>query len=218
MTKDTLIILGLTLLTSTSFAKPALPETNTKPSINCLALTFDDGPSPVYTPQVLKILKKYNIKATFFIMGVNAKRYPELVKQIKNAGHVIANHSWNHPKLTKISKKELARQVNKTSNILYKITGDRPKCLRPPFGIKNKRVVNYVNSQGMHVIMWDLMSMDYKRKGTEWLVNFVLKNTKKGGDVIFHDGGKGRGQMIKALPLIIEGALKRGNCFETICG
>src|SRR5580765_7584734 len=102
-----------------------------------VALTFDDGPNPVYTPQILAILKKYNIKATFFVVGNNAKKYPELIKQEIAEGHAVNDHSMTHPMLTKVSKAQLYDEVVLSKKVIATAAGRNPKCLRYPFGASN---------------------------------------------------------------------------------
>ena len=113
-----------------------------------VALTFDDGPSP-YTPQVLAILKKYHIKATFFVVGTNAKKYPEYVKAIYDQGHVVASHSQTHPMLTKLKDDELKKEIATPSEIVNHVIGVKPKCLRYPFGASNQQVRDEIRAYGM---------------------------------------------------------------------
>ncbi len=187
------------------------------PRPGTVALTFDDGPNPKYTPEILAILDRYHIKATFFVMGIQAKRYPNLVRDIQAHGHVIANHSMTHPFLTKLSDQQLKYQVDGTNGIVKQITGRAPLCLRPPYGLSNARVRNYIHSQGMQVVMWDLNSFDYEHQPVSHLINWVLTKTKPGYDLLMHDGSGNSFQTVKALPAIIEGLQQRGMGFDVIC-
>lgn len=194
-----------------------LSKVRIHPRANAVALTFDDGPSPKYTRKILAILDRYHIKATFFVMGIFAKRYPELIKAIQQHGHIIANHSMSHPYLTRTYGKKLYYQVVEPNIIIKKITGYTPVCLRPPFGLYNNRVKTFIESQHMRMVMWDLNTFDYKRQPVAKLVSWVLTKTKPGYDLLMHDGSGNSFQTVQALPAIIEGLRKRGMKFDVIC-
>jgi peptidoglycan/xylan/chitin deacetylase (PgdA/CDA1 family) len=182
-----------------------------------VALTFDDGPTEVYTPQILAILKKYNIKATFFMVGNNAKNHPDIVKQVLAEGHAINSHSLSHPMLTKISDTQLHREVEEPQVIIYKITGQKPNCLRYPFGASNQHVRDVIRSQGIVPVAMGYNSFDYERPGVDKIVNWVLKNAYSGQVILMHDGFNKREQTVAALPRIIEGIQKKGLGFSQIC-
>lgn len=192
-----------------SIRKTALPGT--------VALTFDDGPNPIYTPQILAVLKKYNIKATFFVVGMNAKRYPELIKQIHEAGHVIGNHSQTHPMLTKVSEAQLQTEIVSPSEIVNSIIGVKPKCLRYPYGASNQHVRDEIRAHGMMPTPMGFNSFDYNRPGVEKIISWVLKNAYSKQVILMHDGFAKREQTVAALPVIIEGIQKKGLGFSTIC-
>ncbi len=194
-----------------------LSKVRIHPLPGTVTLTFDDGPSPKYTRKILAILDRYHIKATFFVMGIFAKRYPELIKEIQSHGNVIANHSMTHPYLTRAYGKKLYNEVVEPNVIIEKITGYAPVCLRPPFGLTNARVKKFIESHGMRQVMWDLNSFDYQRQPVSKLVHWVLSRTKPGYDLLMHDGSGNSFQTVKALPAIIEGLEKRGIKFSVIC-
>jgi len=146
------------------------------PEAGTIALTFDDGPNPTYTPQILAILKKYHIKATFFVVGMNAEKYPELIKQIYADGHAINSHSQTHPMLTKISEKQLQNEIEKPKEIIHEIIGINPKCLRYPFGMSNHHVRDQIHAHGMTPVPMGFNSFDYDRPGSEKISSWVLKN------------------------------------------
>lgn len=200
----------------------ALATTNTdavrtQPAKSTVALTFDDGPSPIYTPQILAILKKYNIKATFFMVGVNAQKYPEIVKMVLADGHAINSHSLTHPMLTQINNAELHREVYRPSEIIEKIVNVKPFCLRYPFGASNAHVREVIREAGMIPVPMGFNSFDYGRPGTEKIVSWVLKNAHSGQVILLHDGYDKREQTVAALPQIIEGIQKKGLGFSQIC-
>lgn len=183
-----------------------------------VALTFDDGPNPIYTRQILAILKKYNIKATFFEVGANAKLYPDVVKEIHEQGHVIASHSMTHPMLTKISDAQLDNEIVQPVVIINSIIGVKPKCLRYPFGASNEHVRAEIRAHGMTPVPMGFNSFDYERPGTQKIVSQILNNIYSKQIVLMHDGYDKREQTVAALPIIIEGIKKKGLGFSTICG
>lgn len=194
-------------------------ENNTRktPLPGTVALTFDDGPSP-YTPQILAILKKYHIKGTFFVVGTNASKYPEYIKQIRDEGHVLASHSQTHPMLTKIRETQLEREIALPAQIIQKVAGVKIKCLRYPFGASNEHVRNEIRHYGLVPIPMGFNSFDYERPGTQKIVDWVLKNAYSKQVILLHDGYDKREQTVAALPQIIEGVQKKGLGFSTICG
>ncbi len=207
----------LLFVLSTQSLAQAQNNSITDPGQNNVALTFDDGPNPNHTEKILNILKKYKIKATFFVLGSFAERYPEIIKKIYNQGHTIANHTMSHPMLTRVNQKQLEYQILETNKIIKKITGHTPTCIRPPYGMTNHHIHKYIKSIGMVSINWDLNSFDYKKLGSNKLAHWVLKKSQPGYVILMHDGGGDRKQTIKALPIIIEGFQKRGMGFAKIC-
>lgn len=191
--------------------KIALPGT--------VALTFDDGPNPTFTPQILAILKQYNVKATFFVVGNNVKKYPDLIKQIHDEGHVIGSHSMTHPMLTKLNDSQLETEVKEPSIMIGELLGGiKPKCLRYPFGMSNEHVKQIIRDNDMAPIPVGFNSYDYERPGIQKIVDWVLKNAYSKQVIVMHDGYDNREQTVAALPLIIDGIKKKGLGFSTICG
>ena len=153
-----------------------------------VALTFDDGPNPIYTPQILAILKKYNIKATFFMVGMNAQKYPEVVKQVLAEGHAINSHSQTHPMLTHLNEVQLEKEVKTPSVIINNIVGKKPLCLRYPYGASNEHVRATIREHGMTPVPMGFNSFDYDRPGVDKIVNWVLKNSYSKQVILMHDG------------------------------
>lgn len=189
----------------------------TKPLKGTVALTFDDGPSPIYTPQILTILKENGIKATFFMVGSNARLYPEIVKMVLAEGHAIGSHSLTHPKLTQLNDAQLYKEVATPQDIIYKITGKKPVCLRYPFGMSNEHVRAVIRSQGMQPVPMGFNSFDYDRPGVDKIVSQVVNNLYSGQVILLHDGYDKREQTVKALPRIIEAVKEKGLGFSPIC-
>jgi peptidoglycan-N-acetylglucosamine deacetylase len=185
------------------------------PEKKVIALTFDDGPWPNSTAQVLDILKKNNIKSTFFVVGQNVKNYPDLTKQIVNDGHVIANHTWHHW-YHHMNPQVAAYEVANTTDIIYKTTGVKTSLFRPPGGNMRNGVAAYAKSNKYAVIMWSSDSMDYSRPGVPRLINNIFREAKPGGIVLMHDGGGDRTHTVKALPEIISRFRKQGYEFVTV--
>jgi peptidoglycan/xylan/chitin deacetylase (PgdA/CDA1 family) len=182
-----------------------------------VALTFDDGPTEKYTPQILAILKKYDIKATFFMVGMNAEHHPDMVKRVLADGHAVNNHSQTHPMLTKLNNQQLEVEVLEPKQIIYKITGHNTACLRYPFGASNSHVREVIRQNGMVPLAMGFNSFDYNRPGVDKIVSWVLANAHSGQVFLFHDGFDKREQTVAALPLIIEGLKKKGYGFSQIC-
>lgn len=211
------LCIGFLLFSSITFAD-SVPNTNKLPEKGTVALTFDDGPHPVYTRQILAILKDNNIKATFFVVGVNARKYPDVIKEIRDQGHVIASHSQTHPMLTKLNNTTLNFEVAEPSVIVNDIIGIKPKCLRYPFGASNEHVRTVIREHGMQPVAMGFNSFDYERPGTQKIADQILNNSYPRMVILLHDGYDKREQTVAALPIIIEGIKKKGLGFSAICG
>jgi len=182
-----------------------------------VALTFDDGPTVEYTPKILAILKKYHIKATFFMVGMNAKAHPEVVRMVLDEGHAINSHSMTHPMLTKLNDIQLAREIAGPQIVINKIINKKPLCLRYPYGASNAHVRSMIRQYNLVPIPMGWNSFDYNRPGVNKIVAWVLKNAHSGQVFLFHDGFAKREQTVAALPAIIEGIQKKGLGFSQIC-
>lgn len=179
-----------------------------------IALTFDDGPWPTTTKQILEILKKNNIKATFFWVGRYLQAYPDIGKQVAAAGHAIGNHTWNHQYL-KYTEDGAAREIDRTSSLIEELTGIQTSIFRPPGGILNNGLAAYAQKKNYAIVMWSADSFDW-RTLTESLMDNVMRQAKSGGIVLMHDGGGNRARTVKALPDIIARLRKEGYIFVTV--
>jgi peptidoglycan/xylan/chitin deacetylase (PgdA/CDA1 family) len=188
-----------------------------KPNEKAIALTFDDGPSPKNTAQMLDILKQNHIKATFFMVGEMVQSYPQIAKQVADDGHVIGNHTWHHW-YRRMDIATAASEINKTADIIYKTTGEKTTLFRPPGGFLHNGLVDYAKNQNYAVMMWSNQSGDADRHSPDVLgqVKNVLKGAKPGSIVLMHDGGGNRSKTVKALPQIIAGLKSQGYRFVTI--
>ncbi|MDZ8086696.1 MAG: polysaccharide deacetylase family protein [Nostoc sp. DedQUE12b] len=180
-----------------------------------IALTFDDGPWPQTTEQVLSILKSNDIKGTFFVVGQNLKNYPELGKQIVAQGHVIANHTWHHW-YHFFNQQAAAFEIERTTDLIYQVTGVKTNLFRPPGGNLHNGLSAYAKGQKYAVVMWSADSTDYKLPTVPKLIDNVIKDSKPGGIVLMHDGGGNRSRTVQALPEIINNLKKQGYRFVTI--
>src|SRR3989440_11161807 len=152
-----------------------------------IALTFDDGPNPYYTPQVLAILKQFGIKATFFCVGRQVARYPDLVKQEYTDGNLVGNHSWSHPNLALLSGSEIVSQINLTSDAIQQAIGVRPTFFRPPYGVFNASVLTEANLLSLTTIIWNDEALDWTTPGTDVIVSRILNLAADGAIILLHD-------------------------------
>jgi len=188
-----------------------------------IALTFDDGPNEPYTSQVLSILEQHEIKATFFVIGQNARRYPEVCRRIVTTGNVIGNHSYHHRKSLCLRwGKAVARDIKLAHQAIHECTGFEPKLFRPPYGYRTPWLMRTARRLGYTVVTWDNMTGDWKaNKSGEEIGQIVIQRAKPGSVIVLHDGRDSRpsydrSQMLQALPFVIETLKERGFDFVTI--
>ena len=198
-----------------SFRGKTLKQAKLGPKDKLIALTYDDGPWPGYTAQILEILKKNNIKATFFVVGQVLQSYPDLGKRIVTEGHIIANHTWNHP-YHFFNKEAAAVEIDRTADLIYKTTGTKTTLFRPPGGILHNGLADYAKSKDYAVIMWSADSIDYALPPPATLVARVVRQATPGGIVLLHDGGGPRKNTVAALPSMIRKLRDKGYRFVTI--
>ena len=163
-------------------------------------LTFDDGPDENITPRLLELLSKHKIKATFFMVGQKAERYPEIVLQIHKNGHAIGNHSYTHPHLIFKSKESIEGEIKRTDEAVFEITGKRPTLFRPPHGQFGFAVLSILKSTNHRMVLWSASSQDYKVKtSTEKIQARMKKYVRPGKIVLMHDGHLQSQHMLEAL-------------------
>ncbi|MBM7555483.1 polysaccharide deacetylase family protein [Halanaerobacter jeridensis] len=172
-----------------------------------VALTFDDGPDPIYTPQVLDVLEEYNVPATFFLLGKRVAKYPSITNRIINDGHTVANHSWSHPDLTTLNDKQLSEEIFATEQVIEEQTNKETALLRPPYGFVSNQLLDKLKKMDYKVIHWSLDSLDWQAKKKEDVLNKTIPYLDQGAIILFHSAG-GVGQSlaptVKVLPIIIE--------------
>jgi peptidoglycan/xylan/chitin deacetylase (PgdA/CDA1 family) len=180
------------------------------PKKKLIALTFDDGPHPDFTPQLLDILEREKVRATFFVIGKMVERYPDLVRQIRDHGHVIANHSFSHVTLSKIPGADVPIEYKACNDIVFKVAGVKPKYCRPPGGDYDKDVIRGAEAVGLTTVLWTDDPLDYASPGATVIEQRTLGRLSNGGIILLHDGAK---QTLQVLPQIIEFAKKKGYKF-----
>ncbi|MBE6701850.1 MAG: polysaccharide deacetylase family protein [Ruminococcaceae bacterium] len=152
-----------------------------------VALTFDDGPHPKYTPQILKILKENNVAATFFAVGTNVEAYPALIKQIVEEGHELNNHTFNHNHVGKMSADALEKDIRTCNDTIQRISGVCPRYFRPPEGVCNCDVKEICGDLNMKIVMWSVDTRDWAHTPIEEICRNVKQNTQNGSIILMHD-------------------------------
>lgn len=175
-------------------------------------LTFDDGPTPNVTERVLEMLKSYKAKATFFLIGKNAVEHPEIVQKILNDGHIVGNHTHNHLKGSKTSTENYVKNMEMAEKILPKTS-----LFRPPYGRITKKQAQQILDKDYKIVMWDVLSGDFDTKlNPEKSLKKVLKHTKNGSIVVFHDSLKAKRIVLEILPKVLEVWKKEGFEFKSL--
>ena len=186
---------------------------NAAPGSRCIYLTFDDGPIPIVTPYVLNILKRYNAKATFFCIGDNVNKYPDLFNDVKNGGHAIGNHTHNHLRGWDTDDQTYLDNFLKCDELT------QADLFRPPYGRIKRGQIRLLKQTrpDLKIIMWDVLSGDFDMslKPGDCLKN-VIKNTTGGSIVVFHDSLKAFNRLKHVLPLALEYWTKQGYTFESL--
>jgi peptidoglycan-N-acetylglucosamine deacetylase len=212
--------------TSTATPSPATnPDAQTAPKkpatyFECnvdgpyIAMTFDDGPSEATTPRLLDILKQRHIKATFFMIGQNAERNPDIVRRILAEGHEIGNHSWTHPQLSKLPEDKVTEEITKTQDAIRDACGYTPTLMRPPYGAITKAQREWIENQfGLNVILWTVDPFDWKRPGESVIEQRIVAGAKPGAIILSHDIHK---QTVDAMPATLDALAAKGFKFVTV--
>jgi peptidoglycan/xylan/chitin deacetylase (PgdA/CDA1 family) len=188
-----------------------------------VALTFDDGPDPVYTPKILDILAEKDVSATFFLVGNHASKHPSIVERIYAEGHSIGNHTNSHRSLVPLSKAATYGEIMMAEEAIEAITGEKPTLFRPPRGVYSKYARELLMEKRYTIVLWDVSSQDWEETRHTDIVNNVLKRVQPGSIILFHDSGNiisssggNRSNTVKALPIIIDRLMERGYSFLTI--
>lgn len=169
-----------------------------------LALTFDDGPHPTYTPQILDLLKKNKAKATFFFIGTQADAYPEIVQRAVTEGHEIGTHTQWHASVTSVGYWSAYKDTEEGFQTLVNVTGKQPTLFRSPYGEWSRAYFDACQEFEMTPVWWDIDSQDWQRRGAEHIANLILSQSAPGDIVLMHDGGGDRCQTVTALAIVLK--------------
>lgn len=185
-----------------------------------IALTFDDGPDEVFTPQVLDILKKYNVKATFFLIGEKVPYNKKIVKREKEEGHEIGNHTFTHINASKKTYEEIEEEITKTQEAIKDVTGEYPTLFRPPYRALSRDLCKIVKEKNMNIVLWSNIDVrDWSNPGVNNMVNTIESKVENGNIIILHDYNtvrNNKSQTIQTLEIVIPKLKEQGYKFVTI--
>jgi peptidoglycan-N-acetylglucosamine deacetylase len=185
-----------------------------QPPPKVVYLTFDDGPDPHWTPQILNVLAEYDASATFFVLGQAAASNRVLIHRMTAEGHGIANHSYNHASMAGMSFSQFQWQVQATENA---VGGNMAPCLRPPYGAMDGNTRSFASALGYRIVLWDVDPQDWRQPGSGVIADRVVRNVRSGSIVLLHDGGGNRSQTVQALRSILAQLSAQGYQFEAVC-
>ncbi len=197
---------------------PVIPKRDSysrvQTSMPFLAITFDDGPHPANTPRLLDILKAHDVKATFFVVGTNVRRYPQIMRRIIAEGHEVGNHTVNHGDLTKMSPAAVERELGTAHNSIVDATGVAPRLMRPPYGAITASQKSWIKQKfGYPSILWSVDPEDWKRPGVSVVTSRLINGARPGGILLAHDIHK---PTIDAIPTVLQQLKQRGFQFVTV--
>ncbi|MET7657080.1 MULTISPECIES: polysaccharide deacetylase family protein [unclassified Streptomyces] len=175
-----------------------------------MVLTFDDGPDPRYTPGILDTLAHYDVRAMFFVCGEMAADNQELLGRMADEGHVVGNHTWSHPLLTRLTRRRIRSEMSRTSDVIEEGYGERPRWFRAPYGAWNRAAFQLGAEMGMEPLAWTVDSLDWTTPGTGAIVDRVEKGAAPGVVVLSHDAGGDRSQSVRALRRYLPQLLDSG--------
>lgn len=185
---------GTAALSTQPAPLPSSTDAPTKPDYHVhagpmtMALTFDDGPSPGYTAEVLALLRQYRVTATFFMIGRNVQAFPELARQVAEAGHRVGNHTWSHPDLGKLSPAQVRTEIERTNTVITQVVGQRPVLFRAPGGFFTRASMAVCGDLGLRPVSWSVDPEDWANPGADVITDRVLRHARTGSIVLDHDG------------------------------
>ena len=225
-----MLLMVVTISYAQDFKKPVWSGSR---DIKKVALTFDDGPFDPQTSELLGILKKYNAKASFFVVGDSARKNPHLLKKIINEGHELANHTFSHRRLDTLTKKEIRKEMVNAEKIVSEITGKKMTYFRPPGGRYNQIVLEVASDLHLKTVLWDVNAGDYRyqkqtddngerllepviyQRSSDIILSSVMAKTKNGSIILFHNIG---GETPKALAVLLASLKEKGIECVTLSG
>ncbi len=187
-----------------------------------IAVTFDDGPHPKYTPMILKLLERKSVLGTFFNSGLNISNNKELTKEVVDRGHLLGNHSFNHRNALLTSPKKLNDDILRTKELIEDITGKTNRYFRPPYGIISLSLINICKNLNLSLVLWNLNTRDYQRKSYKKIVERILKKKIKPGSILlfhecnFKNDSLDYANTVKALEIILDITISKGLKLVTI--
>ena len=182
---------------------------------NVIALTIDDGPSPVYTPQILRLLERYRVTASFSMIGESAAYYPAIAREVADAGHMIVNHTWDHANLRWLGAAATQAEISRASDAIHAAVGRRPEMFRAPYGVWSPAALEYCAVEDLTPLGWSVDPRDWSRPGVQDIVRTIMRTTQTGSIILEHDGGGDRSQTVAALKTAIPSLLDQGYRFAT---
>lgn len=192
------------------------PIRHVKTSEKVVALTFDDGPDEPYTEQILQVLDKYGVKATFFVLGGNAKAYPQLIKQMMIKGHELGNHTMHHDKMRDKSVEKMANDIQSVDTILRNLGYEKPIPFRAPFGMTSDNLKAALQQLNKEHVLFMFLPQDWTKISADQIYNNVMKELRPGLIITLHDGGKRRENTVKATERLITHLQQQGYRFVTV--
>lgn len=170
-----------------------------------VAITFDDGPSEKYTPEILNLLTKFKARATFFSIGKKIVDHPELLKEIRMQGHAVGNHSYSHSNFFSFyRKRKVIKEINKTNQVIHEATGEPCILFRPPYGVTNPSIAKALKATGLKSIGWNIRSFDTSYKDPNIVINRVLSKIKPGAIILLHDDRPNTAKILEAILLYTQ--------------
>jgi peptidoglycan/xylan/chitin deacetylase (PgdA/CDA1 family) len=191
------------------------------PRTRQLALTFDDGPSAGYTPALLELLDRYQVKATFFMIGNHVRRLPQIAEQVARAGHIVGNHTLTHPNLIFRSPAQVRAELAGCSRVLSEVVGSHSSLFRPPFGGRRPDVLRWASDAGLQTVMWSITAYDWNPKSAGQIEERIMRQVGGGEVILMHDGGHNhpdadRSPTVGAVGRVIRRCRDEGYSFATI--
>ncbi len=210
----TLVGLGVAFIKMNFFTRAVCRGPQGRRSV---ALTFDDGPDPENTPELLAVLDRYGVKAAFFCIGEKVRQYPETVRQLAAQGHLVGNHTYRHAWWTNfLWGRRLAREIQEAQEVIKEVSGPAPRYFRPPMGLTNPHLARALKPASLTLIGWDVRGLDHQARAAAPVIHRILRKTRDGSIIVLHDGGARPGIITATLSRIIPELRRRGFVFQRL--